>query len=660
MNKRIFLTALSALICLIGQTREASGLWTTNWRNTTTGDWVIGFYDDFAIYDCQFWNYKQRQQKGGNYALTLECNGKNIVVEVGKCRNGKRTITINGAKDEYAPISSATLPDYPTKDVRTGFKDTKYLADTVTLVGWLKDMPKHARDKGGEYEVAYNDLFTDKEISFSGKIDSIGRFVVKIPMINTSEVFLDWKRSFIHSVFEPGETYFLLFDFKEGQKLFMGRDCRVQNELLACKESVVHVKHGNNMDEATAMQYLERRKKGKMKVWKELDSVVAAHPNISQRYINYLKDMYNISEGRDLMQARFYMKAWKMPPLYLDYVTRQHWQNPCRPYTLFRDFSTFMHDYTELIKDDDWGERLRTTAQRLEQLGAVSLTADEKTAMDQYVIMKRDLDDNLVAATTEAEADSMTRAFNESETIGKISALIKRLGASLQDEMNLSDYHLSLQAFDGAGNDRLLRDIHLARGLIRSIDESRQPLSTAAIELMEKELQMPAAKAAVMAQHEKYTTLLGRDFLKSSSLKTADIVAKMSDGEEILRKIIEPYKGRFILLDIWGTWCAPCKAALANSKKEYERLKDYGLVYLYLANGSSDESWKNVIKEYELTGDDIVHYNLPAAQQRAIEGFLGVHSFPAYRLIDRDGSVVDVNVDARDLEGLARLLDGLL
>ena len=171
---------------------------------------------------------------------------------------------------------------------------------------------------------------------------------------------------------------------------------------------------------------------------------------------------------------------------------------------------------------------------------------------------------------------------------------------------------------------------------------------------------MPAAKAAVMAQHEKYTTLLGRDFLKSSSLKTADIVAKMSDGEEILRKIIEPYKGRFILLDIWGTWCAPCKAALANSKKEYERLKDYGLVYLYLANGSSDESWKNVIKEYELTGDDIVHYNLPAAQQRAIEGFLGVHSFPAYRLIDRDGSVVDVNVDARDLEGLARLLDGLL
>ena len=131
----------------------------------------------------------------------------------------------------------------------------------------------------------------------------------------------------------------------------------------------------------------------------------------------------------------------------------------------------------------------------------------------------------------------------------------------------------------------------------------------------------------------------------------------MSDGEKILRKIIEPYKGKIILLDIWGTWCGPCKAALAESQKEYERLKKYDIIFLYLANNSSDASWKNVIKMYNVEGENVVHYNLPKAQQSAIENFLGVNAFPTYKLIDRNGNVLDVNADPRDLEGLARMLE---
>ena len=60
---------------------------------------------------------------------------------------------------------------------------------------------------------------------------------------------------------------------------------------------------------------------------------------------------------------------------------------------------------------------------------------------------------------------------------------------------------------------------------------------------------------------------------------------------------------------------------------------------------------------YEVTGDNVVHYNLPEAQQSAIEAFLQVHAFPTYKLIDRNGSILDVNADPRDLEGLARLLE---
>ena len=131
----------------------------------------------------------------------------------------------------------------------------------------------------------------------------------------------------------------------------------------------------------------------------------------------------------------------------------------------------------------------------------------------------------------------------------------------------------------------------------------------------------------------------------------------MSDGEQMLRKLTEPYRGKIILLDIWGTWCGPCKEALSHSQEEYKRLKDYDLVYLYLANRSPEYTWQNIIKEYEVLGDNVVHYNLPEDQQQAIQNFIGITGYPTFKLIDREGNLLDVNADPRDLEALARLLE---
>ena len=80
------------------------------------------------------------------------------------------------------------------------------------------------------------------------------------------------------------------------------------------------------------------------------------------------------------------------------------------------------------------------------------------------------------------------------------------------------------------------------------------------------------------------------------------------------------------------------------------------VVYLYMANSSPEESWKNIIKLYDLVGDNIAHYRLPAAQQSAIENYLNIHSFPSYRLFDKEGNLVDVKVDARQLDNLEKII----
>lgn len=134
-----------------------------------------------------------------------------------------------------------------------------------------------------------------------------------------------------------------------------------------------------------------------------------------------------------------------------------------------------------------------------------------------------------------------------------------------------------------------------------------------------------------------------KQFADANSLRPSSDVEGMSDGEKILRKLIEPYQGKLIYVDIWGTWCAPCRENLKESWRVREALKDYDIVYLFLANKSSDEAWKSVISEYNLTGPNCVHYNLPADQQSAIERYIGVNGYPTYKLIDKQGNIHPLN-----------------
>ena len=632
----------------------------TYWRNESTGDWMIGITPNHVIYNNKVWDIVSQTEKKDAYTLTIN---DGTIIKVGKMKKGQRIITIGKEKPATcSPIVTAALPDYPTKDLRKGFVDNGYRTnDSVTIIGWMKDMPKQAWERGKEFSVGIENIFSDKEESSYAKMDSLGRFTLKMPILNSSQVFLDWGRTSNSTLLEPGKTYFFLYDFMAGQMLWMGDDVRVQNELLAHphdwnEDRIADKEEGK----VTAMQFKVRTDASRAASMTKLQNCLTQHPNLSQRYIDYLTGYYLTDQGESMMQARFSIPGYDLPKEYMDYVGNELWKKACKPYTLYRDFSTFVRDYLNHLRDTqqgDWGIHFRNTVLRLEQQGMVTLTDKEREAMNHYIIMHNQLEAGIKNDISQQERDSLINAFNSSETVTTLNALIVRMGDPLQDEMNLTGYRQTMEVLDSVGCDRALRDISLARQFYRAINEKRTILPPAAMNMMNLEVQLPSAKAAVMALQNKYLEIQQRDITKSGNLKTNDDVANMSDGEQILRKLTEPYRGRLVLLDIWGTWCGPCKLALSHSQEEYERLKDYNLVYLYLANRSPEDGWKNVIKEYNVTGENVVHYNLPAYQQSVVEHFLQVHSFPTYKLIDRDGKVLDVNADPRDLESLAKLLD---
>ena len=629
------------------------GITDTYWRNETTGDWMIGFTSNHVIYNNKVCDIVDWSEKKDSYKLTLD---DGTAIRVSKAKKGLRTIAI-GAQEPVAcsPITTSFLPDYPTKDNHTGFADNGYRADdSVTIVGWLKDMPKQLWEKSREFGVSFENILTNKQQEVYAKMDSLGRFTFKMPLMNSSEVFIDWERTTVNAFLEPGETYFFLSDFKTGQKLWMGTNVRVQNELLAHPRSRGEARLPYDRGSIDLMTYWQQCDSARQEQFAHLEALTAKHPTLSQRYVDYIADYYRMLQGRNMMQARFYAKDRVVPQEYLDYVGQHFWKTAPKPYTLYRDFTTMNNEFLAQIVTNRGSMDITEVFKRYEREGKLTMTDDEKSTLEKYAKELPLVQAKIDAAEAVEEKQAIAEAFNSSETVTQVNSLIQKNIALLYT----FGFQQVLDVVDSIGCDRPLRDFVLAQRIYQQIDGTRQPVEPAVMTFAEQQLQTPVALAAVKAINDKYVALKNKDFANAASLRPSTDVEGMSDGEAILRKLIQPYQGRLIYMDIWGTWCGPCKEALKESHKLKEALKDVDIVYLYLCNRSSDESWRNVIKEYDLTGENCVHYNLPPDQQSAIERYLSVNSFPTYKLIDKEGNIHDLDWRHGDnLKGFKATID---
>ncbi len=554
----------------------------TYWRNKVTGDWFIGFTKDFVIHDCKVKKIVNQTEKKGAYVITTD---DGTTINVGKMKNGIRSIKVgNGSPVQCDIITDNTLPDYPVKDLRKGFKDNGYsLTDSVTICGWIRDIPKELKKKYPDFNVITDNVISTNEEEYKTKFDSLGMFRITIPLMNTSGAWL-WHA--VYTVLEPGETYFLLYDFTNGNKLFMGNDVRLQNELLTHKFSKASVRFDYGEENIDAMKFWQQADSVRSVQKAHLQNTLAGHPNLSQRYADYTDGYYLVNQGEYMMLARFNVPERKLPQEYTDYVGNEIWQKMPKPYTLYTNFGTFSRNYID----------------HLREFNAKRIKIGDRIAIQE----------------------------NSDEII-----------------------------IDSVCHDRDLHDIVLTQRLYYELDWKRKPLPSDMQEIAEKDIALPAMRDYVLNLNSKYAVLEKLDISSSPCLKSADAIEGMTDGEEIFRKLTEPYKGKVILIDVWGTWCSPCKKALEHSQEEYERLKPYDVVYMYFAMGSEDTSWKNVIKQYNVLGDNVVHYNLPHEQEMALEKYIKVRGYPTFKLVDKQGNLLEDGVDARYLNALEELLKKL-
>ena len=627
------------------------------WRDAE-GDWKIAFLEDQAIFDCKFWRYKKLDinQKTGEAEMLLTDGTDDLKVVVGKDKKGKRTIQIGDQKASYSMITSRFMPDYPQKDTRTDFVDTDYKADTVTVVGWIKDMPdKYKGEK--TFKFAYNNIFTGNQETVYADLDEQGRFKVSFPLLNSTEFFCDWSRCFMRTMLEPGKTYFLLYDFKEGRRFFMGDDCRLQNELFKFPvdwQTVRMEREDKDFDKyiASTDSLLQTQFAKQERLFEE-------HPSLSTRYRLYRRGNTLWQQAFCFGQARFNGENSRFPEVARRYAYNTFWTKLESPLTLHRETQMFLRDYLGDVVDR---RSDKISFNVLDYIDEIAENDEERELLTRFKEWSETATETINKASTIEEKKRIADEENakHEELLHAVQPIFNSPKANkvMMAKFFLARMKAQERYLDSLGANASLKSIWFAQQVYKQLDYERVPLSEKMMDTLKVMIGNPTAIEMIEKKNDYYVALANREFDKLV-LKSSDDVKDLTEGEALLRKLLEPYKGKFVLLDVWGTWCGPCKEALSHSQEEYDRLKDFDIAFLYLANNSPRESWENVIKEYNVSGENVAHYNLPTEQQSAIERHLGVRAFPTYKLFDRDGNMLDFNIDARNLDDLVQLLKQL-
>ncbi|MBR1401840.1 MAG: TlpA family protein disulfide reductase [Prevotella sp.] len=147
--------------------------------------------------------------------------------------------------------------------------------------------------------------------------------------------------------------------------------------------------------------------------------------------------------------------------------------------------------------------------------------------------------------------------------------------------------------------------------------------------------------------------------VKKSREKTAagtpapDITLDLPDGSQVQLKDIA--KGKFTYIDVWATWCGPCKREIPHMAKLVEKFKGNDKVnFISISVDEDVNAWKKMIDADKPAWPQ---YNINGETNRKFSADWGITGIPRFIMIDKNGNIFAADASRPSNEETANIIE---
>ncbi|MER6417682.1 TlpA disulfide reductase family protein [Streptomyces sp. NPDC001137] len=123
---------------------------------------------------------------------------------------------------------------------------------------------------------------------------------------------------------------------------------------------------------------------------------------------------------------------------------------------------------------------------------------------------------------------------------------------------------------------------------------------------------------------------------------------------------VASYKGKVVILNVWGSWCAPCRAEAPNFEKVYQDLKGKGVQFVGI--NTRDTSTQNAVAFEKQQGITYQSLYDPTGKLmlRFKKGTLNPQAVPSTLVLDREGRIAARSLAALSEDKLRKMIAPVL